>query len=347
MESNLYSKSNISKLGAEFLDNGKRYSYYFRYDTEKGEFIEEEFSRFFIDKHGNKMRKDFFYRSTEMKETDNSTDVELINIIKLSTKNNILINSLNTTDFPLLEDAKRILKSFVSNITILSMQKVCPKKTIEMLKEPETQEAKQVVSLIKNADLDIDDFLLDENAMGKYSAKNAEESESVNDDQVGEKTPEYLKLTSVRKGIALQSVSYDSIGTKKIVSIASYIIDSLNNGGCLIIDELDSGIHFKLSRSIVSLFNTSLNNKAQLIFSTHDVSLLDIKTLFRKDQIWFTDKDDEQAYLYALSIFTSHNSGIRLESNLYDYYSKGLLGALPDPKLIDTLISQCDGEGDE
>ena len=83
------------------------------------------------------------------------------------------------------------------------------------------------------------------------------------------------------------------------------LVEHLNKGGCLFIDELDSGIHFKLSRAIVSLFNSSLNDKAQMVITTHDSSLLDIKTLFRKEQLWFTDKDQNQTYLYSLSSFTA------------------------------------------
>jgi hypothetical protein len=156
-----------------------------------------------------------------------------------------------------------------------------------------------------------------------------------------------FKLTSIHKGKSLPSIIYDSLGTKKIVSLSGYLVECLNKGGCIFMDELDSGIHFKLSRAIVSLFNSSLNNKAQLVFTTHDAGLLDIKTLFRKEQLWFTDKDQKQVYLYSLSSFTAQNSGIRLDSNLYDHYSKGLIGALPDPSLIDMLIERKNGNCDE
>lgn len=99
-----------------------------------------------------------------------------------------------------------------------------------------------------------------------------------------------------------------------------------------------------MSRAIISLFNNIANTSAQLICTTHDVSLLDIKTLFRKEQLWFTDKDDTQVYLYSLADFTSSETGIRSETNLYERYSKGLLGALPDPSLIDLLLPKSDGD---
>lgn len=91
-----------------------------------------------------------------------------------------------------------------------------------------------------------------------------------------------LRLISIHRGRPLPSIKFDSSGTKKIVALASYIVEALEKGKILIIDELDSGLQFKISREIISLFNNYINTSAQLICTTHDVSLLDIKTLFRK-----------------------------------------------------------------
>ena len=153
-----------------------------------------------------------------------------------------------------------------------------------------------------------------------------------------------LRLISVHRGKPLPSIKFDSNGTKKIVSLASYLVEALEKGMVLIIDELDSGLQFKISREIISLFNNYINTSAQLICTTHDVSLLDIKTLFRKDQIWFTDKDNQQAYLYSLAMFTAEKTGVRSESDIIEKYSKGVFGALPDPSLVEALLN-IDEEG--
>ena len=136
----------------------------------------------------------------------------------------------------------------------------------------------------------------------------------------------------------LPSIKFDSTGTKKIVWLASYIVEALGQGKTLLLDELDSGLQFKLSRALISLFNNLINTSAQLICTTHDVSLLDIKTLLRKDQIWFTDKDMQQAYLYPLSLFTAKDSGVRSDGDLLGKYSMGMFGALPDPSLVEALL---------
>jgi len=73
----------------------------------------------------------------------------------------------------------------------------------------------------------------------------------------------------------------------------------------LVVDELDSNIHPRLVNEIVELFNSSKNNRhnAQLIFNTHNTTLLD-SDLFRRDQIWFTEKDRfGAATLFSLADF--------------------------------------------
>lgn len=114
-------------------------------------------------------------------------------------------------------------------------------------------------------------------------------------------------------------------------------MDALRKGQTLVVDELDSSIHFKLTRAIVSLFNNELNENAQLIFTTHDVSLMDCKKLFRKEQIWFVYKDKDGAILYPLSIFTAEQ-GVRDTTDIIEKYKKGVLSALPNPDLLQTLM---------
>ena len=106
----------------------------------------------------------------------------------------------------------------------------------------------------------------------------------------------------------------------------------------LVVDELDSSIHFKLTRAIVTMFNNELNENAQLIFTVHDINLMDCKRLFRKEQIWFVHKDEAGVYVYSLADFTAAK-GVRDTSDIIEKYRKGTLGALPDPELINSLLS--------
>lgn len=335
---NVFSDSPAVKLGAEFLADGTRFSYSFAYDTKAEEYLKERFSRIEIDEYGNRKETVYFERDTKNK-TSYSSDAKFAELINLSSKDSILIYSFDTTDLPLLDEAKRVLRRFAENIVILSMNRISPVKTIEVLKKPDTIEARKVVSLIKAADLDIDDFKYAESAEIEIKTDDEKDERLETAIKNADRLMDQLRLISVHRGKPLPSIKFDSTGTKKIVALASYIVEALEKGKLLILDELDSGLQFKISREIISLFNNYVNTSAQLICTTHDVSLLDIKTLFRKDQIWFTDKDIHQAYLYSLALFTAEKTGIRSESDIIDKYSKGAFGALPDPSLVESLLS--------
>lgn len=92
--------------------------------------------------------------------------------------------------------------------------------------------------------------------------------------------------------VAFSFSGNESEGTIKYFSLSYPIIDTLDNGKLLIIDELDSKLHPLLVRKIISLFNSAKTNPkgAQLLFTTHDTFLLS-GGMFRRDQIWFTQKD--------------------------------------------------------
>ena len=87
-----------------------------------------------------------------------------------------------------------------------------------------------------------------------------------------------------------------------------------------------------------ALFNNELNTNAQMIFTVHDINLMDCKRMFRKEQIWFVHKDEEGVYVYSLADFTAQK-GVRDTTDIMEKYRKGALGALPDPELINSLLS--------
>ena len=88
----------------------------------------------------------------------------------------------------------------------------------------------------------------------------------------------------------------------------------------------------------MTLFNNELNTNAQMIFTVHDINLMDCKRMFRKEQIWFVHKDEEGVYVYSLADFTAQQ-GVRDTTDIMEKYRKGTLGALPDPELINSLLS--------
>jgi uncharacterized protein len=118
----------------------------------------------------------------------------------------------------------------------------------------------------------------------------------------------------------------ESDGTQRIFALAGPIVETLRNGDTLIIDEFDARLHPLISRSIVNLFNSKETNpkNAQLIFMTHDTNLLSNK-IFRRDQIWFTEKNRYGATnLYSLAEYK-----VRNDASFENDYIKGKYGAIP------------------
>lgn len=119
----------------------------------------------------------------------------------------------------------------------------------------------------------------------------------------------------------------ESDGTQKLFALAGPWMDVLVNGNILLIDELHDNLHPHLVRFLVSLFhNEKINQKnAQLIFTTHDTSMLD-QHIMRRDQIWFCERNKEQAtQLYPLTDFSPKKG----KENLETAYLSGRYGALP------------------
>ena len=118
----------------------------------------------------------------------------------------------------------------------------------------------------------------------------------------------------------------ESDGTQKLFAYAAPWLDVLNSGLVLVVDELDNSFHPHLVRFLLNMIHDPKSNKenGQLIFSTHDTSILDNKIL-RRDQIWFTEKDNNDATkLYPLTDFHP-----RKKEALEKGYLQGRFGALP------------------
>lgn len=126
--------------------------------------------------------------------------------------------------------------------------------------------------------------------------------------------------------------SMESAGTRKVFDLAGPIIDTLKHGKVLVVDELDAKMHPLLSQYLVNLFNNPEKNvaNAQLIFSTHNTHLLS-SSMLRRDQIWFTEKDDkEETDVYSMmDILLPDGSKPRGDGNLEKNYMMGRYGAIP------------------
>lgn len=332
---NMFSNDPVVSLGITFLFEGREFSYDFKYDTNKNEYIFEEFQEIIKDTYGNERHETWLLKDIANNEFK-SLDDRMEDMIGVVARNNILMYLVDTKQFQHMDEMKRVLTGLALKIDIIDLNNIPIGKTIELLKTGNPLMQK-VVNFIKNADLYMDNYFFASPSQFKIetSIDGKQPQEKVLN--IPDQLEEQIRLTSVYKGVAVPSLLFDSTGTKKIAALASYIIEALETGRILIIDELDSSIHFKLTRAIVAMFNNALNDKAQLIFTVHDVNLMDCKKLFRKEQIWFVSKDNDGVYVYSLADFTAQD-GVRETTDVIEKYRKGALGALPEPELINSLL---------
>lgn len=333
---NIFQESTICQLGITFLEEGREFSYDFWYDDKKEEYPYEKFAEITKDQYGNEKETVWL-----LKDIINGNcqygDEDLLKMMPLISQSNLLFYLVDSSKFQQLAEMKRIVTKFASRIDIVNMNNIPLKRTINLMKNQNDLQRK-VVEFIKNSDLYMDDFEYVDIDKIRVKMDSDEEKPEEKALDIPEQIMDQIRLVSVYRGVAVPSVLFDSTGTKKIAALASYIIEGIEQGRILVVDELDSSIHFKLTRAIVAMFNNELNTSAQMIFTVHDINLMDCKKMFRKEQIWFVHKDDTGIYVYSLAEFTAQQ-GVRDTTDIMEKYRKGVLGALPDPELIRSLLS--------
>jgi len=141
------------------------------------------------------------------------------------------------------------------------------------------------------------------------------------------------------KGQPVGSISFDmdqkeSHGTQKLFYLAGPIVDVLSQGKILVVDEMEARFHPLITQKLIQLFNSKKTNSknAQIIFTTHDTNLLSNK-FFRRDQIWFIEKDAKGcSYLYSLAELK-----VRNDRSFDDDYISGRYGAIPFISGVQTI----------
>lgn len=143
-------------------------------------------------------------------------------------------------------------------------------------------------------------------------------------------------------------LSKQSTGMRKFLAILPEILPILEKGGVLFLDELNVSLHTEITTFLISLFKNPKTNPrhAQLITTTHDIMLLN-RSLFDRDQIYVTEKDEYGASM--LNAFSDYNFGKMRSSKLAQYYESGRLGGVPQlfESYINSIIAQFLEHGQE
>lgn len=253
-----------------------------------------------------KRRKEIelFYREEQNYILHTKLDVAKELVDKKMVRNNaLLLSVIAQFNEP---NAIKIIE-WLSNTTIISSMhyKIIMDSAATYLDNSAIKE--RIVAFVRGADLGIEDIInIDNTIISKH----------IQYDDDGKEISQ----------ISFPFHKNESEGTIKYFSLAYPIINALDSGGRLIIDEFDAKMHPILTQNIVALFNSKESNphNAQIFFTTHDTNMLN-NTIFRRDQIWFTQKDSYGASkIYPLSDYKVRNNAI-----LEKEYLLGRYGAIP------------------
>ncbi|MFA9373683.1 MAG: ATP/GTP-binding protein [Poseidonibacter sp.] len=205
---------------------------------------------------------------------------------------------------------------------------------------------KRINDFLNVADLDIEELNITEEDFDSTSLP------SDMPEDIREKICEDLKdkkmldVVSVHKSLQGESIHFDfddeSDGTRKFLAFIGPWIDSLESGNVLVIDELHDNFHPLMVRFLIELFhNKEMNtSNAQLIFTSHDTSVM-TQEIFRRDQIWFCEKNNKASEYFSLIEFKPRKGVTDIEKS----YFSGRYGALPYFKsIVNSMEAKTDGE---
>ncbi len=325
------SRDEPTVLEIEFIaKNHVRYSYSFAFD--KYAIVKEELKYYESDR--KVLRPILLFSNEENQPIKFGEFYEGKRDFALN-KNQLLLSQAGIYDLPSLKEPYRFFSTYMFN---------APAQTLHfdelMLEEAEKYLSKDtesevirntIISIVKAADTGISDLITEE--IDQTKIKLPEEMPEDEKRRILERFKRRIKTIHpiFVEGIEVDSEIFDlteeSTGTIKLVGIASFVADALADGSVVIVDELDKNLHPLLTRMIIGLFhNPDINkNNAQLIFSSHDISLFD-RELFRRDQIFLTDKNNfGETKLSRLSDFT----GISKVVPLQKWYMAGMFKGIP------------------
>ena len=247
--------------------------------------------------------------------------------------------------------AKKIMKWFSSFITVSGLSHEGYKGvTFGMLENKQTQHA--LLDFYKKLDLGFDDISISKKpfdakelpgdmpeGLVKQLFTDLEGAFKIDIKTIHKKYD--AKDKAVGK-IEFDMRSQESSGTNKLFNISGPIFDVLNDGGTLVVDELDASLHPLLTLAITKLFNSKEfnRNNAQLIFATHDTNLLYYGN-YRRDQIYFVEKNKYGASeMYSLVEYKEEGKTIRKDRSFEKDYIEGRYGAIPFIGNLSNVMSE-------
>ena len=292
-----------SEFNMQYIINDIRYAYGF---VLKDNLVDEEYLYYFEDKNAVKV---FEREEGEvcLGEKFEKNKV-LLEIIENEIGDNKLLLSCigDKSDIFEINNAFLFFKEYlvIQNSDVKTERKNCIKAMMESAKMREL-----IISVFRELDSDIKDIKIES------SGENLDDKD--------------IRIKFVYDEFETDLYKEESTGINKLFDLVLPIVESFINGKVMIVDEIELNLHRNIAYKIISLFNTHLpNNSDQLIFTSHDISLLNLN-LFRNDQIWFAQLGKDRATeLYSLVEIKN----IRADENIAKGYIMGRYGAVPSFK---------------
>lgn len=243
------------------------------------------------------------------------------------------------------EQLKPIYDWFINNIAIIGTDRISNKMSKEMCRHDEVGK-KLIISLMQHADIDVEDIIFRKPQVNLEGLPD-DLPENVREQIIKDLTTDFIEQNEVffvhldNNGNRVELNLYqESDGTQKLFEFAGLIFYVIHNNYTLIVDEFNKSLHPDLVRFLVKIFNSKNNAKGQLIFTTHETSILR-QDLLRRDQIWFCEKNkDKITTLFPLSDFSPRKD----REDIEEYYLHGRYGGKPTIKDFKFTIKENDKE---
>ncbi len=328
----------------DLLLDGVRFTYGFSIDDDQ---VLDEW--LYSYPHGRKRK--IFQRAVDDIDPGDSQPERELRLVESITEPNVLFMSVAARSKqdafrPVFEWFRRSLQfSRLRNGSRYAMR-----ETLRLMESPETNP--EFRELLRAADLGIEEFGTREvpmeepewrqrDAFRQPSLFPAGESPMVLQPWIGHRG---------RAGVVRMELRDQSAGTRALLAAAPRFLAALRRGGTFVVDEIDSSLHPLLTARLIGLFQDPETNphRAQLIFTTHDASLLgrvDGEEILKRDQVWFVQKNEfGETVLFALAEFRP-----RQEENRERRYLGGSYGGVPfiDDSFAKALSSRGEDDGEE
>lgn len=328
------SKTKPSEFEFIFISNNIKYKYYFTADSNR---IYDEI----LDAYYSQKPTNIFTRKNTNEYIFTSDKTTLNSLVEKNTENKLFLNTATTWNYEKTKDAFLWFSNTID--TYSSFEMIANKDLNEYSNNQDLKDF--ALNLLREADILIKDIRVD------YEEK---EIDSTMMDMIVPpiaRTNGLIKMPNVKIELDHEVIdsnnkkhSYtlnfndESSGTRILFAFAPFLKRAFESTKVIIIDELEKSMHPVLVEFIVKLFNNKKFNKvdSQLIFTTHATTLLDLE-LFRRDQIWFTEKNPDTGIsdLYPLDSFS-----VRKGENIMKGYINGRYGAIPFIKDIDLWLEE-------